>query len=41
MILQFNPMLEKINLSELNALLAQFNIHVIGVTDWQNALQKN
>lgn len=39
-ILQFNPMLEKINLSELNALLAQFNIHVIGVTDWQNALQK-
>ncbi|MCI7478853.1 septum site-determining protein MinC [[Pasteurella] aerogenes] len=39
-ILQFNPMLEKINLSELNSLLAEFNIHVIGVTDWQNALQK-
>ena len=38
--LQFNPMLEKINLSELNSLLAEFNIHVIGVTDWQNALQK-
>lgn len=39
-ILQFNPMLEKINLSELNSLLAEFNIHVIGVTDWQNVLQK-
>ncbi|PJG83348.1 septum site-determining protein MinC [Caviibacterium pharyngocola] len=39
-ILQFNPLLEKINLPALKALLAEFNIHIIGVSDWQNNLQK-
>ncbi|WP_040977501.1 septum site-determining protein MinC [Necropsobacter massiliensis] len=39
-ILQFNAMLEKVNLSALKNLLAEFNIQVIGVADWQNNLQK-
>ena len=39
-ILQFNPMLEKVNLTELKALLAEYHIHVIGVADWQNHLQR-
>ena len=39
-ILQFNPMLEKVNLTELKALLAEYQIHVIGVADWQNHLQR-
>lgn len=39
-ILQFNPLLEKLDLSALKALLTEFNIHVIGVSDWQNNLQK-
>ncbi|TQE41282.1 septum site-determining protein MinC [Aggregatibacter actinomycetemcomitans] len=39
-ILQFNPVLEKVNLTVLKALLAEYNIHVIGVADWQNHLQR-
>lgn len=39
-ILQFNAMLEKVELSALKSLLAEFNIQVIGVADWQNSLQK-
>ncbi|MBN6065751.1 septum site-determining protein MinC [Aggregatibacter actinomycetemcomitans] len=39
-ILQFNPMLEKVNLTALKTLLAEYNIHVIGVADWQNHLQR-
>ena len=39
-ILQFNPMLEKVNLIALKDLLAEYNIHLIGVADWQNNLQR-
>ena len=39
-ILQFNPMLEKVNLIALKDLLAEHNIHLIGVADWQNNLQR-
>lgn len=39
-ILQFNPMLEKVNLIALKELLAEYNIHLIGVADWQNNLQR-
>lgn len=39
-ILQFNPMLEKVNLIALKELLAEHNIHLIGVADWQNNLQR-
>lgn len=39
-ILQFNSALEKLNLNVLTQLLAEFDIHVIGVSDWQNNLQK-
>ena len=40
LILQFNPMLEKVNLIALKDLLAEHNIHLIGVADWQNNLQR-
>lgn len=40
LILQFNPMLEKVNLIALKDLLAEYNIHLIGVADWQNNLQR-
>ncbi|HBO39389.1 MAG TPA: septum site-determining protein MinC [Pasteurellaceae bacterium] len=39
-IIQFTQPLEKVNLSELTQLLAEFDIRVIGVCDWQNPLQK-
>lgn len=39
-ILQFNPMLEKVNLIALKDLLVEYNIHLIGVADWQNNLQR-
>ena len=39
-ILQFNPMLEKVNLIALKDILAEHNIHLIGVADWQNNLQR-
>lgn len=38
--MQFNPMLEKVNLIALKDLLAEYNIHLIGVADWQNNLQR-
>lgn len=40
MILQFNALLEKVNLNQLQQILAEFNIQIIGVTDWKNYLQK-
>ena len=39
-ILQFNPMLEKVNLIALRDLLAEYQIRLIGVADWQNHLQR-
>ena len=33
-------MLEKVNLIALKDLLAEYNIHLIGVADWQNNLQR-
>ncbi|WP_233115056.1 septum site-determining protein MinC [Aggregatibacter actinomycetemcomitans] len=39
-ILQFNPMLETVNLIALKELLAEYKIHVIGVANWQNHLQR-
>ena len=39
-ILQFNPMLEKVNLIALKDLLAEYQIRLIGVADWQNHLQR-
>lgn len=39
-ILQFNDILQKTDLVALKKLLAEFDIHVIGITDWQNSLQK-
>ncbi|MFD0965759.1 septum site-determining protein MinC [Seminibacterium arietis] len=39
-ILQFNALLEKVNLNQLQQILAEFNIQIIGVTDWKNYLQK-
>ena len=38
--MKFNPMLEKVNLIALKDLLAEYNIHLIGVADWQNNLQR-
>lgn len=40
LILKFTPNLHKINLAELSQLLQQFNIQLIGVSDWQNSLEK-
>lgn len=40
-ILQFTPELEKVNLQALKSLCEEFNIHIIGVSDWTNHLQKN
>ncbi|AKD39232.1 septum site-determining protein MinC [Pasteurella multocida subsp. multocida OH4807] len=39
-IIQFTPTLEKMDLTALKALFAEFNIQIIGVSDWQNHLQK-
>lgn len=39
-VLLFTPMLEKINLVELTALFAEYGVHIVGVADWQNDLQK-
>ncbi|MGC6406314.1 septum site-determining protein MinC [Bisgaard Taxon 45] len=39
-ILQFTPTLEKVNLVALKTLFEAFNIHIIGVSDWANHLQK-
>lgn len=39
-VLQFNAILEKINLVELVALFAEYGVHIVGVSDWQNDLQK-
>ncbi|MDU8925350.1 septum site-determining protein MinC [Pasteurellaceae bacterium LIM206] len=39
-ILQFSATLEKINLTLLKQLFDEHHIHIIGVCDWQNALQK-
>ncbi len=39
-ILQFTPELEKVNLQALKSLCEEFNIHIIGVSDWTNHLQK-
>ncbi|GJJ80526.1 septum site-determining protein MinC [Pasteurella canis] len=39
-ILQFTSALEKVNLEILKSLFAEFNIQIIGVSDWKNHLQK-
>ncbi|MBV7387740.1 septum site-determining protein MinC [Pasteurellaceae bacterium TAE3-ERU1] len=39
-ILQFTPELEKCDLNRLKALLLEFGIQLIGVSNWQNNLQK-
>ncbi|TCK01660.1 septum site-determining protein MinC [Volucribacter psittacicida] len=39
-ILKFTPSLHKVDLNALKTLLQQFNIHLIGVSDWQNSLEK-
>ncbi|TCP92204.1 septum site-determining protein MinC [Cricetibacter osteomyelitidis] len=39
-VLSFTPSLEKINLVTLKSHLTEYGINVIGVTDWQNNLQK-
>ncbi|MBE2894189.1 septum site-determining protein MinC [Spirabiliibacterium falconis] len=39
-ILQYTPILEKCDLNQLKALLSEFGIHLIGVSNWQNNLQK-
>ncbi|QLB13126.1 septum site-determining protein MinC [Bisgaardia hudsonensis] len=39
-ILKFDDILQKIDLVALKKLLAEFNIQVVGISDWQNSLQK-
>ena len=39
-ILQFNPFLQKIDLLKLQLLLTEFGINLIGVSNWQNSLEK-
>lgn len=39
-VLQFNALLEKVNLTELVALFAEYGVHIVGVADWPNDLQK-
>lgn len=39
-VLQFTPLLAKIDLVKLKELLAKFQIQIVGVSDWQDNLQK-
>lgn len=39
-ILQFNAFLPKLNLLKLQQLLAEFSINLIGISNWQNSLEK-
>ncbi|MGR3808345.1 septum site-determining protein MinC [Pasteurella testudinis DSM 23072] len=39
-IVQFNPFLQKMDLLKLQQLLAEFGINLIGVSNWQNNLEK-